>query len=248
MCSYQKNSQGFTLIELAIVVVIIGLIIAGVTAGVSLVRSSHMRSVIAEVNRFESNIYAFRSQYGYFPGDIPNAFSYWGTDCAATAANCNGNGDNSIYGTGAKTWAGESLWAWKHLQLAGLISGQYSGTYSTNLKIGIDIPAAKLPRAGYHFAGNSGQKRIFLEIGAETGQDRACQNILSAPEASNIDIKMDDGVPTSGKVKGDVYGYADYRDFTMGGTWSGASCYSGNAYVLTNTARNSCRVGFLIKK
>src|SRR4051812_40153055 len=70
-----ENNQkrvGFTLIELSIVLVIIGLIIGGVLAGRELIASAATRAQIAQIDKYQSAVNAFRSKYGYLPGDIPD--------------------------------------------------------------------------------------------------------------------------------------------------------------------------------
>lgn len=241
-----KKIAAFTLVELSIVIVIIGLIVAGITAGKSLVRQAQLRSVITDIESFKSSINSFRLQYNYLPGDMPNAFSYWGASCAATSTLCNGNGDRFV-GPGVG-WQTEGLRAWQHLALAGLVKGMYTGTFASGtVQIGSDVPAADLPNGGYHFFYDNSVGAVsgnVIQIGALRTSDRPCTNLLSAPEASAIDSKADDGIPDAGKVYGSVNGYPSIT----GGSWGTSSCMSGtgasSTYVLTNTANNSCRLGF----
>jgi prepilin-type N-terminal cleavage/methylation domain-containing protein len=242
--AHKNTTHGFTLVELSIVIVIVGLVVSGVTTGKSLIRQSQLRSVLTEIDGYKTAINSFKLQYNALPGDMPNAFVFWGTNCAATAAACNGNGNKFIGdGAGAAGWGAEGLRAWRHLGLAKLISGSYTGTYASGaVQIGTDVPASRLKSAGYHYVADMTWGTKHIEIGAIKNGDRPCTNVLSGPEASTLDSKVDDGVPTSGRIRGDIYGYPDMYS----GDWSSASCMSGTSYVLANTATNSCRLGFAL--
>lgn len=69
--------RGFSLVELSIVLVILGLLTGGILAGQSLIRASELRSVSTELQRYSSAIYSFRDQYMALPGDMLNATSFW---------------------------------------------------------------------------------------------------------------------------------------------------------------------------
>ena len=136
----KAGRMGFTLIELSIVLVIIGLIVGGILTGQSLIRQAELQSILADVNKFSTAAFTFQGKYAALPGDMPNATSYWGINpnCSTGGAGtgtetCNGNGnglidmmapDNSCceYGTSM-----EQFLFWQHLGNAGLIPGQFSG-------------------------------------------------------------------------------------------------------------------------
>lgn len=80
-----KKIEGFTLVEIAIVIVIIGLIIGGVVGGQSLIQSTKRNSVIKEYNSFKIAINAFKLEYDSLPGDMRDATDYWGTDSSRVA-------------------------------------------------------------------------------------------------------------------------------------------------------------------
>ena len=65
----------FTLVELSIVIVIIGLLIGGILGGQSLIHASELKSVISDFQKYQSAITQFRTQYNAWPGDMPNATS-----------------------------------------------------------------------------------------------------------------------------------------------------------------------------
>ena len=78
--------NGFTLLELSIVMVIIGLIIGGITVGQDLIRSAELNSVVTDINKYKTAINTFNLKYNAMPGDMSNATSYWGDQATGTNA------------------------------------------------------------------------------------------------------------------------------------------------------------------
>jgi prepilin-type N-terminal cleavage/methylation domain-containing protein len=95
-----NKESGFTLVELSIVTVIIGLVVAGVVAGSSLTRQAQLRKAVTQVNQIKAAYNSYMLQYNALPGDHNQATNYWGTagDCTAVdpsvTATCNGDGNN----------------------------------------------------------------------------------------------------------------------------------------------------------
>ena len=129
-----RSSKAFTLVELAIVITIIGLLIASVTAGTALVKQSKIRSVISEIQELKSAVDTFRNTYDYLPGDFPHASFHWGVQaCRAQGANAtygaNGDGDDQVHAVhsnptavpGKRDAIDEIFASWCHLYMAGLI-------------------------------------------------------------------------------------------------------------------------------
>src|SRR5690348_1121410 len=85
MLSWKGMQRGFSLLELSIVLVIIGLITGGITAGRTIVRAAELRSMITDINKYKSAIYTFREKYNAVPGDMKNAVKYWGAAAGGTA-------------------------------------------------------------------------------------------------------------------------------------------------------------------
>jgi len=178
------KTQGFTFIELTIVLVIIALIIGAILMGQTLIRSAQLRSVMDDVDGYKKAVILFKDQYHELPGDMPNATAFWGSAAGcptptqtniAQVATCNGNGDgvigpNYTGGSLSAPWytlAAEEIYtAWQQLADAGLIKGSYTGTASftypySNLP-GINFPSSKIPKAGYIL-------RYIQPLGATTG-------------------------------------------------------------------------------
>ena len=147
---------GFTLVEIAVVLVIVGMVIGGVIVGQSLIRTSEVNSVSSDLQKYKGLFTQFRLKYNYLPGDLPKAYSYWPTagctDSIATGSNingCNGNGDGTILAFfGNLTNPIENFRAWQHLSLAGLLPGKYTGTSASGCwshsAAGVNAPATRI--------------------------------------------------------------------------------------------------------
>jgi prepilin-type N-terminal cleavage/methylation domain-containing protein len=216
-----KAKKGFTLIELSIVIVIIGLIIAGVVGGQSLVNAAKLRTLIVELREHEVVVNAFKLEYRYLPGDIPNANDYWpGCNSGATETQCNGDGrgivayfDKDFGGTNATDDA-EPFRAWQHLSLAELVPQQYSGVSTGGFTEGLQKGDVFFSKTGFGkmLLKNTSNMFIFKSggnivqrgnYGVSIGGDKVGEHILSAtisvPNAKSVDNKIDDGVANAGK-------------------------------------------------
>ncbi len=163
------KKSGFSLLELSIVLVIIGLIAGGIVAGSAMIRAAELRSVMTEFTHFQTSVFMFRDKYFSKPGDMKNATAFWGavdgddgigSDCTDVQGSgtetCNGNGNNLV----SNTWnnhaeTNEKFRAWQHLANAELISGSYTGVTGPNgtsgrdAAIGENVPESKFSGGGY---------------------------------------------------------------------------------------------------
>jgi len=217
--------QGFSLVELSIVLVILGLLVGGVLTGQSLIRAAELRSVSTEFSKYQAAVNTFRDKYFQLPGDMNNATSFWG-EAHATPATCkttqgtgtqtcngDGNGRISTNATNYANTAYEMYRFWQHLANAGLIEGNYTGVvgagHATDHLIGgVNAPRAKIDNASWSvFTEELGvNPDWFLKVGHIMGIGGDVTNnwnyraIFTNEEAWNIDTKMDDGKPGMGKV------------------------------------------------
>lgn len=242
---HMHKRSGFTLIELTVSLVIIGLIIGGILVGQSVIRTSELQGIISDVERYKKAIGMFKEKYKFLPGDLPTAVNFWGSkgNCMSATvstttgtATCNGTGEGYIGGpvggsyvatitNVGDTYYPEALYAWQHLANAGFIQGAYSGAPFTGdvYKPGVNIPSSS-GGSGTGFTLfyaepiNEDQEtslgileanaypanyRHILEYGfaEQTAVTEGLyQPALEPGEAYKIDLKTDDGIPSSGNV------------------------------------------------
>lgn len=157
--TFSSKKSAFSLIELSIVLIIIGLLIAGVTGGASLIRSSELRSAMGEARGYAVAVNGFYSQYNALPGDyysgVPGSGSYAGVSSSMYAGTTNGF-DNKIeyYATDTSANSSESVVAWDQLIKTGSIDSTLTLTAaaSTAAQVyGTNMPSSKIKFAGWHF-------------------------------------------------------------------------------------------------
>ena len=144
--------QGFSLVELSIVLVILGLLTGGILAGQSLIRASQLRAVTTEHDRYVAAVQTFRDKYFALPGDMTNATKFWGAadggdgigfDCrgaeTADIRTCNGNGDGRI--GGALRMSVDSSWEGEIHAKHGIIAGRVTGKLVIGEKLEVGASA-----------------------------------------------------------------------------------------------------------
>lgn len=215
----EGRQQGFTLVELAIVLVIVGLLIGGILKGQELIASTRMTSTASQIRAVEAATNNFFDTYGNMPGDLPNATGRL-PNCATAASICifAGNGDGRIAVTPDAAYAAgtEGSAFFGHLAAADLISGvlpQATAVTPGQGALGTPLGNASYYRVGYQGAGNGaaavgnmtpGHYLTLSSLGAGTAV--LATNFEGAgiqPKAAQkIDSKYDDGAPQTGSVIG----------------------------------------------
>jgi len=219
--------HGFSLVELSIVLVILGLLTGGILTGQNLIRAAELRSVTTQMQRYQSSIYTFRDKYLALPGDMRNATDFWGsaggngTDNTCWAAQtketpetCNGNGNGLVEG-GIDRNIRENFLFWKHLSNSGLIEGSYLGrstlgvTFGDCGERGTDCPASKLGNGVVRFNRVS-TFEVPLHVFNFTTPE-STTGPFAVDEAWGVDTKLDDGMPNTGKVRAGGHGSVSCR-------------------------------------
>jgi prepilin-type N-terminal cleavage/methylation domain-containing protein len=226
----RTRQQGFTLVELSIVLVIIGLILGGVMVGRSMIRASQVNRVTSDAEAYFAATQMFQDKYQGLPGDITNATTFW-------AAAANGDGDGIIDNPSAASTAGEIFGAWEQLALGGLIKGRYDGISGAGGQYhgvaGQNAPAGSLPSTLYSWrwlgtvTGGAnvynGYYGNFLHFAVASATSFPTAAALTPAEAYAIDLKTDNGIPGTGTVR--TY-YSDTNCNTGTATTADTSTYN----------------------
>ncbi len=214
----RPSSFGFTLIELSVVLVIIGLLAGAVVGGQAMIRSAELQSIVSDYTRYKDAVTTFKKQYNSLPGDMVDAQDFWGQSTACSGADatgtCNGDGDvdhTISYGLGANA-TGEAFQFWRQLAAAGRIIGTYSGVSGSggiyHSIRGTNVPAGRIGGSAWNVGGTgTAQGSVFTVttgnyflIGAETTTSQSTDALLSPEEAWKLDTKLDDGKPGHGSI------------------------------------------------
>jgi prepilin-type N-terminal cleavage/methylation domain-containing protein len=168
------RNSGFSLVELSIVLIILGLLTGGILGGQSLISAAELRSISVDLNKYQVAFNSFKEKYNALPGDMSNAVRFWGAAAGGTAdgidgtcialgngspstgtETCNGNGDGYIETVDSWATIHEVFRLWQHLGNAGMIEGTYTGVPGPNTvyeaDIGINVPASKYKGGGFAF-------------------------------------------------------------------------------------------------
>lgn len=236
---FRQYRQAFTLIELSIVLVIIGLIAGGVLAGRELIRAAQLRGDISAVEKFDRAVNAFRLKYNCLPGDCMNAGNFFSFPSPE-----NGDGDGIIRdpdGFFSENFfqATEYSYAIDHLARAGLIEMSPYDANDTALNANDLLP--KLPSGGYFMVrneyinpdsgiwANTGRHVYRLGVSDDRAHNVAALATRPAPytpaEAYSIDSKIDDGNALTGKVTAGMNFYSTGTPFyPVSVYYTGGSC------------------------
>jgi len=229
----RQNRRGFTLIELSVVLVIIGLIVGGIIVGRDLIRTADLRKDIATEQQFVNAINTFQTKYNCLPGDCPNATDYF-------SGTANGNGNGQIDGLQqAKEFSfasppDEISLVNEDLAMAGLIplspfplsnAAVYPGVGWLELSCGANCGMFALSYQAVNYV-HIGGSPILPGNNPKVVLNGAA-GLYSPADAFYIDNKVDDGLPESGSVQSWLSFEAQWTGLNdqgcQGANWDGSA-------------------------
>jgi len=239
----QRKESGFTLVELAISLMIIGLLIGAVLKGQELIENARSAAWTKQINSYITAYNSFRNTYAAIPGDMIDAQTRL-PSCSADPC-VNGDGDrmlspitntNLTVPTTAMALTGEKRNFWIHLTKAGLINGVDTTTAlgTAFVKFGKELPAGQTTSTGFttdgmydgNFFGVLIKGGNYIDISGAFGTDQTIM-ALTPSAALYIDTKLDDGLPSTGNIM-------------AGGNYAAASdanCWTATGYTVTYNSR-----------
>ena len=223
-----RAPNGFTLIEIVIMLAIGGLLVSGLIKGQELIASARVHTLITQQENVSAAYLGFRDRFRALPGDYGQASIY----IAGVAAGANGNNNGLITAAGiAGATTDEHIAAWEHLTKAGFLQGSY--TYAAAPATTDSVPISvygrllQLTYDNAYGAGTSAMRHNF-----KTG------NFIPSVILAAVDRKIDDGIATSG-----MFQFSEYDGGGAGSSPTGSgTCYasSGTAVWLTTTPAENC--------
>lgn len=240
--TFSSKKSAFSLIELSIVLIIIGLLIAGVTGGASLIKSSELRAAMSEARGYSVAVNGFFAQFNALPGDYKTA-----VNGSIVAGSTNGaNSKIEYYVSDVTTYTSESVVAWDQLIKTGAIDSTLSLTLTavgTAQVAGTQMPASKIKFAGWHFDYNTTSLQNVIVLTGTTGAASGTTNTLVngttvatgsliGTDALSIDTKIDDASGSTGKVRAVNPG--------------SSTCHSSGVYVTTSSSSKVCAISYQV--
>lgn len=197
-----RKQAGFTLVEIAIVLVIIGLLLGGVLKGQELINSAKVKNFATDFRNIPLFIYGYQDKYKAIPGDDANAATHVTGAVNATTPGTVGNA--VIEGNwDSTTKTDESFLFWQHVRLAGLAAGPTDITAVTDATTAL----AFLPKNadGGQIGIESGSAHFIKDAGTATtfmpGTYVVCSKGILGKFAKQLDIMLDDGNVETGSVR-----------------------------------------------
>lgn len=205
-----KKQSGFTLVEIAIVLVIIGLLLGGVLKGQELINSAKVKNFATDFRNIPLFIYGYQDKFRALPGDDSRA----DTNVASSV----GDGDGVIEGAWNSAATTESTLFWQHVRAANLAAGATNAA----LKIGDAVPAGFLPTNadGGPIGIQSFGGTAALPIAGLKGTYIVCSQAILGKFVKQLDTALDNGDTASGSM--------------MAATVANVALVNGTAAVATN--------------
>jgi prepilin-type N-terminal cleavage/methylation domain-containing protein len=193
----KRNQSGFTLIEIAIVLVIIGLLLGGVLKGQELINSAKVKNLGTDFRNIPVYIYGYQDKFRALPGDDANPVLHLGINATSATVGTPGNGViEGNWNDTPSTSKSEAVLFWQHVRLANLATG------ATDLTDPSYMPTNN---AGGNIGIQSGTSDPTLTpiknaVGAISGSYVICSSGILGKFVKQLDLQMDDGNTAGGSM------------------------------------------------
>ena len=190
----KHQQSGFTLVEIAIVLVIIGLLLGGVLKGQELINSAKAKSYAQDFRTIQAALYGFQDRFKGIPGDLAGANTKITGATLATTPAASPAGNGNIGGTwDTTTDTDESCLAWQHMRLAGFLAG------STTVSCAAGSAYLQTNADGGRI-GISSTMQMTAPT-AMTGSYNICSTGVLGKIAKQLDTQLDDGNTATGSFR-----------------------------------------------
>lgn len=246
----KTENRGFTLIELAAVIIIIGLLVGGVMQGQELVKKAQIQAQIKQFEEYDVAALGFKTKTGFLPGDITTTLAVT-FGVSATNFNTQGNGridDNNGVTPNLAAYP-ESYNYFTHLSQLNFIKDYLRPGGSNDYTIGQFMPFSKLGNKTNAIAVTGMLDGVYYFLGAtirRSGTNGYFNSISTFPpiipeDAFSMDIKIDDGIPSQGFIRAVIVSNSAATNLTNDTNLNNCLGATNQVYNLT-TSNTLCRL------
>ncbi|MBI5890358.1 MAG: prepilin-type N-terminal cleavage/methylation domain-containing protein [Nitrosomonadales bacterium] len=190
----KRNQSGFTLIEIAIVLVIIGLLLGGVLKGQELINSARVKNLATDFKNIPVYIYGYQDKFRALPGDDAQVVNH----VAGTLATTGGTVGNGViegdWNSGTDT--DESILFWQHVRLAGLATGSTTPAAADYMPVNASGGIIGIT-SGTNVAANAAMTSGGVAL---RGSYIICSAGILGKFVKQLDLQMDDGNTAGGSM------------------------------------------------
>jgi len=222
----RKQQSGFTLIEIAIVLVIIGLLLGGVLKGQELITAARVRNLISTQDGVKAAYFGFLDRYRALPGDYGQAIA----NIPGCTGCTNGNNNGQIRTQAAGDAVDEQNNVWEHLSKSGFITGSYvfsAGAATT----------ANTPTNPYGAFTQLVFDNVYQDAAPSNRHNLKTGNNIPSDIMAEVDRKIDDGLATGGQLRFSTFG---------GAVNTGQECYNTTSNAWQSATPNANCGGALL--